>query len=336
MFESHNYLLNSDLKNSDYSFSFNPFLSEIEDEHFNYSPPFNIINPIVSDDSFENNIEQTFIQNNENKIIENIKEDKKANSIEKDKISKIKTNINTNNNTNNNTKIFQIKKINKRLGRKKNSGGCNYKIKESQTKWHDKTFKDNMTRKLKTKLFEDILFIINNSLKEEEEEEKENFGKKILKYNYTKKFLLKIDTNIKTNTNALYNRRLLITKIKDIFSNGISANCIRTNKFRLDYNKKYIEKIYKDNIKTKTIAILEKTMLACLEHYRGSKYYDELRGLENRYIDFINEMKQEKEYIDEFKKFVNCFENYYNSKIPRIEGKKKKFNIRKKIFTSIK
>ena len=87
--------------------------------------------------------------------------------------------------------------------------------------------------------------------------------------------------------------------------------------------KKYI----KENIQTKTISILERTLLECLEHFRGRKYYAELEGLENEYETVINNMKSKEtnEYIDYFEKFLFVFEAYYNN-TRKIKTKKKAIN----------
>ena len=88
--------------------------------------------------------------------------------IEENKMHNIKTNYQTNK-----ALIFKIIQVAKKdknniLSRKRTSDDHN-KIEKDHTKCHDKYSEDNMTRKLKTKLFADILVIINNSLKEEEE-----------------------------------------------------------------------------------------------------------------------------------------------------------------------
>ena len=57
-----------------------------------------------------------------------------------------------------------------------------------------------------------------------------------------------------------------------------------------------------------------------MEHFRGSMYYEELDGLEKKYIIIINEFKnkgESKEYIDDFKYLVNRYEKYFEEKIPR-------------------
>ena len=61
------------------------------------------------------------------------------------------------------------------------------------------------------------------------------------------------------------------------------------------------------------------TFLECLEHIRGSKYYEQLEGLENVYEIAINELenKENDEYIANFKEFVNRFEQYYENKRSR-------------------
>ena len=59
----------------------------------------------------------------------------------------------------------------------------------------------------------------------------------------------------------------------------------------IDYNKKLVEKIYEERIQEKTIAILVKTFLECLEHFRGNKFYKELEGLEKEYQNVIKSFR---------------------------------------------
>ena len=57
-----------------------------------------------------------------------------------------------------------------------------------------------------------------------------------------------------------------------------------------------------------------------MEHFRGSKFYKELEGLEKDYINAINEFKNKGEsenYINDFKYILNRFEKYLEEKIPR-------------------
>ena len=61
--------------------------------------------------------------------------------------------------------------------------------------------------------------------------------------------------------------------------------------------------------------------MECLEQFRGTKNYNELKGLEKEYQyvieDFVNK-GESIEYISMFKSFVENFEEYYKVK----KGKK--------------
>ena len=56
-----------------------------------------------------------------------------------------------------------------------------------------------------------------------------------------------------------------------------------------------------------------------MEHFRGSKYYKELEGLEKEYKSVIENMKQNEpdDYIEIFEDFVKRFEIYYGNKKAR-------------------
>lgn len=221
-------------------------------------------------------------------------------------ISQYNTNFITN--KKNKELIFNItkEKKNKKLGRKRKyiMGGK-----------HNKFSQDNIARKIKSKLFDFILLLLNTSIKRDMNENEPN---EII----SSKFLLKIDQEVIRDINTNNNKQLLKTKLKDIFYlNNVSLKYIN---YGLDYNKKIIENIYKYNTQKKTISILEKTFFECLEHFRGSMSYEELDGLEKEYINVINEFKnkgESKEYIDDFKCLVNRYEKYFEEKIARRKRK---------------
>lgn len=175
---------------------------------------------------------------------------------------------------------------------------------------HDKFCYDNLTRRVKPKLFSSILNILNSSI-----------NKKL----NPKAYFLKIVQKINYDTNTEFNRNLLKYKLKDIFSNKIYA---KVKHYKLEHNKNLIDKIYKENIQTKTISILEKTLLECLQHFRGSIYYEELKGLEEEYQNVIDEMISKGEpndYMKKFKEFLLIYEDYYYNKKkikPKINKKK--------------
>lgn len=196
----------------------------------------------------------------------------------------------------------------------KDKTGMTGRKRNNQIGKHSKYSYDNVTRKLKTKLFEVLLLFLNSSLVPIEIENPKKFSKKKI---YSKPFFLKISQDIIKDINVDMNQKLLKSKLKEIFSCEVSK---KVESYGKDYNKKLIDKIYEENIQTKTIGILERTFLECLEHFRGTAKYPELEGLENEYQNVINKMKEigeEDDYIEIFKDFVNRFESYYDNKKAR-------------------
>ena len=184
---------------------------------------------------------------------------------------------------------------------------------------HDKFAYDNVTRKVKTKLFDSILVVVNAST---EEVVVENPKKNSKKQKIVKPFFVKIDQKIIKETKVEDNQQLFKTKLKDIFSNDVSK---KYENLGLDYNKNLIQKMYEENIQKKTIKILERTFLDCLKHFRGSEYYEELAGLEKEYKNVINELRNKgetEEYIEIFEELVGRFEEYYENK----KARPKQFN----------
>ena len=173
---------------------------------------------------------------------------------------------------------------------------------------HDKYSEDNLVRKLKTKLFEAILNYLNFSFN--------NFhilnSKNILICK--KRFFLKIKQEIIKNINVNFNLSLFNSKLKDIFSNDISKKIKRFNK---NHNRDLVTEIYEEKEETKVISILERTFLECLEQFRGSKEYEELKGLEKYQTFVIRDFKAEgksQDYIDKFIYIMNTFEKSYKEK----------------------
>ena len=205
-------------------------------------------------------------------------------------------NTNIINNTNNTNNEYLGKKINKES-----------KVKNRK---HDKFCYDNLTRKVKPKLFCAILNCLNSSL-----------SKKLS----SKYLFLQIEQDIILNTNTIYNRELLNSTLKDIYSNKIYN---KVKNYEEDNNKNLIDKIYREQIEIKTISILDKTLLQCLEHFRGSKYYEELAGLEDAYqnvIDGFISKGETNKYINKFKEFLSQYDDYYfNIKKVKPRNKKRK------------
>ena len=242
-----------------------------------------------------------------------------------DQVTKI-TEIGTDAKTGENTINAKIKdNLIFKITKEKKNNFVGNKRKRTNGGKHNKFCYDNVTRKFKTKFFESLLSYLNSSTEKIEIENTKKFSKKKV---YSKPIFLKINQEIIKNINVDFNQKLLKSTIKEIFSNNIST---KMQNYRPDHNEKEIKKIIKENFQKKTIGILDRTLLECLEHFRGTKHYKELEGLENQYKIVIENMKENEtdEYIQLFEDFVNRFEEYYGNKKARpkkIIKKKTNFN----------
>ena len=205
-------------------------------------------------------------------------------------------------NTNNSSKeidipkkinIFEIKRL-KKVGRKPKL----VKIISGHTKFSD----DNILRKIKVKFFHKLVKYLNRII--------------IFKNNPKIKTLKPLMGNISQNNAINFNKILLISKLKDIFSSYKINGKYKT--FDKDYNKFVIENIYKENIK-ELIDILEMKFIDVFKIFRDVNETQKLNGFEK--IDsVIREMSLkeiDENYIEKFKDTVQNFENLYYNKIAR-------------------
>jgi hypothetical protein len=190
-------------------------------------------------------------------------------------------------------KFFKIDTKNKKGRKPKHSMVYSY---------HTKFSNDNILRKIKVKFIHKTINYINNII--------------LTKYNNKIDVLKPLKGKISQNNGINFNKKLINSKLKDIFSiyeiNG---------KFKLyqnNYNKSVIDKIYNENIK-ELIDIFEMTFLQVFVIFRDLNETQKLNGLEK--IDtVIREIKlkdNNSEYINKFTNVVNYFENYYLNKIAR-------------------
>ena len=166
---------------------------------------------------------------------------------------------------------------------------------------HTKYSDDNILRKIKVKFLQKLIKYIN--------------GKINPKYIGIVKLLKPLKGEISQDNTINFNRQLMDSKLKDIFSNN-EIN----GKFKLcekDYNKNVIDEIYKNNIQ-EIINIFELTFLEAFNIFRGTN--------ENEFTDFeklntvLEELKlkeNDNEYVNKFKEVVMGFENYYLQKKAR-------------------
>ena len=168
---------------------------------------------------------------------------------------------------------------------------------------HTKFSKDNIIRKIKTRLFDEILIKLNKSIK--------------FKSGKFKSLNKKTKENLKKSANI----DLLNMKIKNIFAN--TALNKRDEKIG-GYNKKLIEKIYDENKEKETIYILEIHFQNFLNDMRNNyleeflqKIRDKEIKVENKYKNKINEDFKIDLYMEKVKESINKYEEWFEKKIGR-------------------
>ena len=169
----------------------------------------------------------------------------------------------------NNKKIFNIIKINKKLGRiKKNS---------LITGKHNKLSEDNIIRKIKARFHEKLRLYINI-------EYNKYILKKTQKNRHTNNWLKKISPKISRKIKKEENLQWFQSKIYEIFSNNIS---LRYSSHLVNSNKKKIERLLSLNEKNKIIEILNSSIEAMFDKYINNEKIEGFKTLE----DDINELR---------------------------------------------
>ena len=226
-----------------------------------------------------------------------------------------------------NNKNILKKFINKWLTRAMDNSNENLEIYEEEVEnsFLNKKRKDknkyndtNIRRKTKHLLFDNILNFSNNTIK------------KVYNNNIRKGILMKqffpLNTKPKSELNSEYNKELLNKTIKDIFSDVISQKYTNIPK---DHNKKLIKDLLNEkdlNIKNYFTNLFSLTFIQCLEHFRGTKFYNELNGMK-LLEEEIKNYDNEKEYAENLQYYFNNYEKIINNKKSR--NSKKKNDIKK-------
>ena len=171
---------------------------------------------------------------------------------------------------------------------------------------------NNILRKCKHIVLDNIFNHLNNKIREFY---KDDIGKGI----YKKQFL-SLNSQHKSESNIKFNKELLNTPIKDIFSANISG---RYTIYAQDYNKKIVDSLLIDKdpfIKDYFTNLFNLTFIQCLEHYAGKKTYNELIGMQ-LLKDESNSFMDD-EYVKNIKIYLDNFENIINRKRSRKSHKR--------------
>ena len=208
----------------------------------------------------------------------------------------IKSEIYINNNEINN----ELK--NQKLGRKRKNS--------NEKGAHNKYSKDNLIKKCKSILLNNLSNFINNYIKKIY---KDNNNKKKIK-----RQLLKLNQEIISDTKN--SKELLNKTLKEIFSQDISK---KYKKYEKNYNKNLIDDLLNEENEEKRKkfnALFDLSFSKYLNHIRGSKKIDILQGLKS--LDIIcNKFEGDNEYLGEIKYYINNFVEIISTQ----RNRKKKF-----------
>ena len=216
----------------------------------------------------------------------------------------------------NSPEINQIIRPKKKLlGRKKKNSG--------EIGKHDKYAENNMIRKMKVIIKNDLLDFINSKIKKELNLSNIIINGKIYKENEIK--LLNIKQDQIKDTNVDFNLTFLNTKIKDILSEKISKN--NRIKYPFNFNEILINKIYHIKNGESITSILDMTFLECLKYYRKDEdiindaKYSCLKGLEKGFENLKDKLiqKNDEKYADMLIELIKKFEKVYFDKKSRVK-----------------
>ena len=202
------------------------------------------------------------------------------------------------------TDIKNKRKKNITPGRKiKGSGEIGY---------HNKFSHDNLLRKVKHIIIQELLEFINKML---ENIYKDNLGKGIL----IKKFLVMNHNQVK-NAYVQYNQIFLNKTLKDIFSQDI---CGKYTNFPPEHNKNLINRLINEKngkLKKLFLKLFNIKFIEVINHIKGKEEIRELKGLKN-INQLIKKYKSEPDYLNNLKYFILNFEEIIQNKKKRIGRK---------------
>lgn len=208
-------------------------------------------------------------------------------------------NINNNNEINFEENDQEPKSL---LGKKKTRGRKKNGEKYFDDSGHGKNSEDNIMRKIKTHLMDQIVIILNNSLNDK-----------------TNPFY-KIDKVINENLKKDFNMQLMDKTIAKIFSETPISCKYKKNYDKL-YNKKIIQKIFDENIEFNTINLLQKKFLEMLRFIRENNLNEFLKSIKKKEIKNPNV----EGYLNSIKELFFNYENWFDIKKGRNREKKQKY-----------
>ena len=202
-----------------------------------------------------------------------------------------------------NQKIFDITKINKKIGRIKKYSSLIGK--------HNKFSEDNIIRKIKRRFLENVRLYINDEYKKDCISKKKNKGKN----NWLKKIDPKFSRKIKKRDNLQWFK----FKIFEVFSENIS---LKYTSFGIDSNKQKIQNFFLTEEPNKVKDILNTTIETLFNIYIKNEKLDNFKTLNDDVKQLEKQMKelgQEniKEYLIKYEKTAKNMKMIFINKTER-------------------
>ena len=191
--------------------------------------------------------------------------------------------------------------------------------KKKTQKSHTKYTYDNLKRKCKHLVIENVMVFINKKIKEA-------YNGKIGD-GVVKKELVKLNQSQKRNSSTNFNKLFLNKTLKEILSQNITN---RIKFYKKDHNKEVIEKVIEEK-KDIFESLFNITFKDCVNHFIGNKQIDELNGL-----TLFSELKEQileknKNDGESFYKNLEIFMKEFEERINNARSNKKKLTDNKKI-----
>ena len=255
-------------------------IDEIEKDNDSYEPDIiSNINPLYISNYFEINNISSNNSTNDNKAID--KYDFINPFLKQETVSILPKK----------EKIFEIHKINKKIGRiKKNSGYIGK---------HNKLSEDNVIRKIKRRFLENVRIYINKEYK------KYYLIKKI---NINNNWLKKISPKCYGQIKKIDNIKWFNSKIYEVFSENLS---LRYSSHSLDSNKKNIQRLLLSNESNSVKDILNTKVEVLFSKYIGNVKIEGFKTLKDDIKEIEKQMKEsEQEDINKYlKKYEDTAKN---------------------------
>ena len=262
----------------------------------------NIKNQTITEEEIERIDEQMNINNSSEIDINITKVNEPVNIINTPKeITILKANEKNN-------RIFNIVKI----MRKSNKKGRHYKnaIKNHYCRYHDKFKEDNIIKKIKTSFTKKTLNYINKE-----------YGIYLNKHKIRKieRLIRKITPSNSVRIKKENNLKWFDSKLRDFFSQNISS---KYSKYKGDYNKIQIDKIYKEDDAKNVIGILDKKVRDMYNIYSKNIKLEGFETLEDdlksqRKLMIENNEEEIEKYLEIFQNTAQNLENIFLGKKSR-------------------